>query len=71
MDIGKENKARELYTRAMKYIYGDGVEENTLLAVRFLEESHRLGLPEATYNLGICYHYGYGVSPDPEIAFSL
>ena len=55
----------------MKHIYGDGVPEDNTLAVKLLAEARVLGHVEATYNLGICYHYGYGAPVDLEKAFEL
>ena len=62
---------QELFELAMKHIYGDGVEEDNVLALKLLTQAHDLGHPEATYNLGICYHYGHGTSVDLEKAFHL
>ncbi len=63
--------AQELYELAMKCIYGDGVPENNELAVKLLTQAHDMGHVEATYNLGICYHYGYGTDIDLEKAYEL
>lgn len=60
-----------LFELAMKHIYGDGVEEDNVLALKLLTQAHDLGHAEATYNLGICYHYGYGTAADLEKAFRL
>lgn len=60
-----------LFELAMKHIYGDGVEEDNVLALKLLTQAHDLGHAEATYNLGICYHYGYGTAVDLEKAFRL
>lgn len=60
-----------LYELAMKYIYGDGVEEDNILALRLLTQAHEMGHVEATYNLGICYHYGYGTEADLKKAYEL
>lgn len=62
---------QELYQLAMKHIYGDGVPEDNALAVRLLTQAHDTGHIEATYNLGICYHYGFGTSIDLAKAFEL
>ena len=64
-------KAQELYELAMKHIYGDGVPEDNDLAVRLLTKAHDMGHVEATYNLGICCHYGFGTSVDLAKAFEL
>ena len=64
-------KTQELYELAMKHIYGDGVPEDNELAVKLLTQAHDLGHVEATYNLGICYHYGYGTSVDLTKAYDL
>lgn len=61
----------ELYELAMKHIYGDGVPENNELAVKLLTQAHDMGHVEATYNLGICYHYGYGTGVDMAKAYEL
>lgn len=56
--------AEEKYRLAMKHIYGDGVEEDNALALRLLTEAYEQEHVEAAYNLGICYHYGYGTAAD-------
>ena len=58
-----------LYRLAMAHIYGDGVAEDNVLAAKLLTEARALGHVEAAYNLGICYHYGYGVDVDLETAY--
>lgn len=60
-----------LYERAMKHIYGDGVAEDNVLALKLLTRAHDLGHVEATYNLGICYHYGHGTGVDLKKACEL
>ena len=64
-------EGQELYQLAMKHIYGDGVPEDNDLAFKLLTQAHDLGHIEATYNLGICYHYGYGTNADLAKAFEL
>ncbi len=54
----------EKFRLAMKHIYGDGVEENNAVALQLLTEAYEQGHVEAAYNLGICYHYGYGAEAD-------
>ena len=63
--------AEELFQLAMKHIYGDGVPEDNALAVKLLTRARDLGHAEAAYNLGICYHYGYGVAVDLDRAYAL
>ena len=63
--------AQELYELAMKHIYGDGVPEDNDLATKLLIQAHDMGHVEATYNLGICYHYGFGTKIDLKKAFEL
>lgn len=63
--------AQELFTLAMKHIYGDGVAEDNDLAAKLLMQAHEMRHVEATYNLGICYHYGYGVDENLQRAFEL
>ena len=60
-----------LYELAMKHIYGNGVPEDNELAVKLLALAHDMGHVEATYNLGICYHYGYGTAADLAKAYDL
>lgn len=69
MILGVDPKA--LYELAMQYIYGDGVEEDNEWAACLLNAAHLLGCVEATYNLGICYHQGFGVEVDLKKAFEL
>ena len=63
--------AQSLYELAMKHIYGDGVPEDNDLAAKLLNKAHDMGHVEATYNLGICYHYGFGTGVDLAKAFEL
>lgn len=63
--------AQAKFELAMKHIYGDDVAEDNELAATLLTEAYALGHVEATYNLGICYHYGYGVEVDLERAFGM
>ena len=63
--------AQELFELAMRHIYGDGVPEDNDLATKLLIQSHEMGHVEATYNLGICYHYGFGTDVDLAKAFEL
>ena len=63
--------AQELYELAMKHIYGDGVPEDNDLALKLLTKAHDMGHVEATYNLGICYHYGHGTNVDLARAYEL
>lgn len=63
--------AQELYELAMKHIYGDGVPEDNELALELLTRAHEMGHVEATYNLGVCYHYGYGTEAEPAKAFEM
>ncbi len=69
--IQKQSEAQSLYELAMKHIYGDGVPEDNELAVKLLTKAHDMGHVEATYNLGICYHHGYGTEIDLEKAYNL
>lgn len=72
IDDGAEGiDADKLYKLAMKHIYGDGVPEDNELATKLLTRAHDLGHVEATYNLGICYHYGYGAGIDLAKAYEL
>ena len=66
-----DGEADAQFSLAMKYIYGDGVEENNAVAVGLLERAARQGHAEAAYNLGICYHYGYGVQENLTTAMAL
>lgn len=64
-------EAQELFELAMKHIYGDGVPEDNELAVKLLTRARALGHRKAAYNLGICYHYGYGTGVDLAKAYEL
>ena len=68
---GLLSNSQELFQLAMKHIYGDGVPEDNELAVKLLTQAHEMGHVEATYNLGICYHYGYGTGVDLANAYEL
>lgn len=63
--------AQSLYELAMKHIYGNGVPEDNDLATKLLNKAHDMGHVEATYNLGICYHYGFDTGVDLAKAFEL
>ena len=65
------NDGQALYELAMKHIYGNGVPEDNELAFRLLTQARELGHVEATYNLGICYHYGHGTAVNLAKAFDL
>ena len=62
---------QELFELAMKHIYGDGVPEDNERAFRLLTRARDMGHVEAAYNLGICYHYGFGTDVDLAKAFEL
>ena len=62
---------QDLYELAMKHIYGNGVPEDNDLATKLLIQAHDMGHVEATYNLGICYHYGFGTAVDLAKAYEL
>ena len=68
---GLLHNSQELFQLAMKHIYGDGVQEDNELAAKLLTQAHEIGHTEATYNLGICYHYGYGTAVDLAKAYDL
>ena len=63
--------AQELFELAMRHIYGNGVPEDNELAFELLTRAHEMGHIEAAYNLGICFHYGYGTQIDLARAFEL
>ena len=63
--------AEAQYQLAMRYIYGDGVEEDNKKAADLLEQSALQGHGEASYHLGVCYHYGHGVEADLRTAYEL
>ena len=63
--------AQEIFELAMKHIYGDGVAEDNELAFELLIRAHEMGHIEASYNLGICFHYGFGTEIDLAMAFKL
>lgn len=39
--------------------------------MKLLTQAHEMGHVEATYNLGICNHYGYGTAVDLAKAYDL
>ncbi|MFZ2553899.1 tetratricopeptide repeat protein, partial [Psychrobacter urativorans] len=45
-----------------------GVLENDAVAVDWFQKAASQGLPEAQYNLGRMYDYGYGINQDKIIA---
>lgn len=63
--------AQEMFELAMKHIYGDGVPEDNDLAFELLTKAHEMGHIDAAYNLGICFHYGYGTQIDLAKAYAL
>lgn len=70
-DMENKTEAQCLYELAMKHIYGDGVPEDNELAVKLLTRAKDMGHVETAYNLGICYHYGYGTAIDLGKAYEL
>lgn len=72
-DSGCENvtSAKAIFELAMRHIYGDGVPEDNVFAFELLTRAHEMGHIEASYNLGICFHYGYGTDIDLKKAFEL
>ena len=62
---------QELFELAMRHIYGDGVPEDNELALQLLTQARDTGHVEATYNLGICYHHGFGTGVDLAKAYEL
>ena len=66
-----EKGAQELFELAMRHIYGDGVPEDNVLALRLLTQARDMDHVEAAYNLGICYHYGFGAGVDLAKAYEL
>lgn len=62
---------QELFELAMRHIYGDGVPEDNELALQLLTRARDTGHVEATYNLGICYHHGFGTGVDLAKAYEL
>ena len=62
---------QELFELAMRHIYGDGVPEDNELALQLLTRARDTGYVEATYNLGICYHHGFGTGVDLAKAYEL
>ena len=70
-NIDGQTEGQALFELAMKHVYGDGVPEDNELAVKLLTQAHDMGHVEATYNLGICYHYGHGTEIDLAKAYEL
>lgn len=64
-------EGQELFELAMRHIYGDGVPEDNELALKLLTQAYDMGHVEATYNLAICCHYGYGTDEDLAKAYEL
>ena len=62
--------AQACFELAMRHIYADGVPEDNALALRLLTRADEMDHVEAAYNLGICYHYGYGAQADLEKAYA-
>ena len=68
-ELANQGDADAQYRLAMRYIYGDGVEEDNTRALYLLNCAAGQEHAEAQYNLGVCYHYGYGTEADLERAF--
>ncbi len=68
---GLLRNAQDLHALAMKHIYGDGVEEDNVFAVKLLTQASGMGHAAAAYHLGICYHYGYGAEGNLQKAYEL
>ena len=69
--LESERTAQEIFELAMKHIYGDDVPDDNDLAFELLTQAHDMGHIEASYNLGICFHYGFGTEIDLAMAFKL
>ncbi len=59
--IPNVNSFDELHELAMKYLYGDGLNQNVSLAIIYLEFAAQKGHAESLRTLGACYSEGLGV----------
>ena len=46
------------------YLYGEGVEEDYVEAVKWISRAAEQDLVEAQYQIGLFYHFGDGVDQD-------
>ncbi len=51
------------------YQQGDGVTQNDLQAIHWMNKSANQGYPDAQFNLGMAYRGGYGVQQDVITAY--
>lgn len=66
--LSEQNKSRQAtpataeqkYSRAVRYMKGDGVAVNERLAVSYFEQAARSGHAKAQYNIGLCRARGTG-----------
>lgn len=63
-DAGSQNAFGEMY------LYGEGVAENYVEAVKWITRAAEQGLVEAQYQIGLFYHYGDGVDQDDVEAYA-
>ena len=52
------------------YLYGEGVEEDYVEAVRWYRKAAEQGLAEAEYQIGLFYFFGDGVEQDYSEAYA-
>lgn len=61
--------AKNLFNMGQDYYLGRGCKVDQCMAVKYYNDSARLGYMPAELKLGKCYEYGYGCSKDKQKAF--
>ena len=61
--------AKNLFNMGQDYYLGRGCKADQCMAVKYYNDSARLGYMPAELKLGKCYEYGYGCSKDKQRAF--
>lgn len=61
--------AKNLFNMGQDYYLGRGCKADQCMAVKYYNDSARLGYMPAELKLGKCYEYGYGCSKDKQKAF--
>lgn len=61
LDVGNPNEQSML---GLRYLYGNGVEQDYKKAVEYYQTAAEQGNTGAQNRLGSCYYHGYGVEQD-------
>ncbi|MEX0324502.1 MAG: tetratricopeptide repeat protein [Puniceicoccaceae bacterium] len=68
MRLAEQGDAAAQYRMGMRYLVGDGLAQDFVMAAQWLNRAAEQGHVEAAYRLGLCYKEGLGVNLDPLVA---